>query len=599
MPDQRSIDGSAGAELPALRRVATVAFADIVGSSILMGDDETGTLARWMKLLHEVIRPQSERWHGRIVKSTGDGVLAEFPTALDGMQWAREVQRAAQQSALAEPNLSRAILLRIALHLGNIMVTDEDIFGSSVNLTARLQEHAEPGGIVLTQAMYDRLGEDVGSQTRDLGLVYLKSFDQPVHAYAIAPEVRIAPTLARPRPAHLPSIAVMPLENLGGDPADEYFASGVVEDIIVSLAGLQELRVIARTSTVMFRQRSADLSEAGRTLGVRYVLTGSVRRSSGRLRISMQLSDSETGESLWGDTSELAVDSLFDVQDRIVRRIVSGIAPHVRAEELRRAMRKRPENFTAYDYTLRALDVINHLSADTFPKAREYLERAMSEDRTFALPVAWAARWHSLNIGQGWSRQRQREASEAIELASRAIDLDRHNALALATYGHLKAYLFHDYDTALMSFERALAACPNSSLAWLISAFTLSYVGRGEEALQHAEHALSLSPADQLLFYYYNGLAWAHFSLGNYEEAVKWARLSASENPRFTANLRIMIAALRAQGRDTEATACVGCLLRLNPDFSLGSYERTLQPFRDETLKLRFMDYLKSAGLPE
>jgi adenylate cyclase len=595
MPNQLSVEGEAAA---GSLRIATIAFVDIVGSSILMAEDEAGTLARWMKLLREVIRPQAERFHARTVKSTGDGVLVEFPSAIDGIQWAREVQRAAQQSALAEPDPSSAILLRIALHRGSIVVIEGDIYGASVNLTSRLQEHAEPGGIVLTHAVHEELGDVVGVQPRDLGMIYLKSIDQPVHAYAFAPEVRIAPTLARPPPTHLPSIAVMPLQNLGGDPADDYFADGIVEDITVSLAGLHELRVIARTSTVTFKQRPADPRKIGQALGVRYVMTGSVRRSPRRLRVSVQLCDCESGDSLWGDASELPDDDLFDVQDRIVQRIVSGIAPNVRAEELRRAMRKQPENFTAYDYTLRALDVINTLNATTFAKAREYLEKAMSEDRTFAMPVAWAARWHSLNIGQGWSQQPQEDASRAIELATRAIELDRHNAVALATFGHLRSYLFHDYDAALMSFDRALAACPNSALAWVFSALTLSYVGRGEEAVRHAEQALRLSPVDQLLFYHYNAMAWSHFSLGHYEEAVRWARLSASENPKFTANLRILIAGLSALGDHTGAKRVSECLLRQNPNFSLGHYERTLQPFRDEKIKGRFMQYLRDSGLP-
>ncbi|MEO8713833.1 MAG: adenylate/guanylate cyclase domain-containing protein [Acetobacteraceae bacterium] len=596
MSDQGSADSGAGT---GSRRLAAIAFVDIVSSSILMGADESGTLARWMKLLREVIRPQAERFHGRIVKLTGDGVLAEFPSAVDGVRWGREIQRAAQQSALAEPDLSRAVLLRVALNLGSVIVTDGDIYGASVNLAARLQEHAEPGGIVLTQSVHEQLDDAGGLQIRDLGLVYLKSFDQPVRAFAIAPEIRVTPTVSHPRPAHLPSIAVMPLENLSGDPADDYFADGIVEDITVSLSGLQELRVIARSSTVTFKQHPTNLREIGQALGVRYVMTGSVRRSSGMLRASVQLCDCESDTNLWGDTSELPMGSLFEVQDRIVQRIVSGIAPNVRAEELRRAMRKRPESFTAYDYTLRALDVINNLNVATFDRAREYLEKAIAEDQTFAMPVAWAARWLSLNIGQGWSLQPQRDASRAIELARRAIDLDRHNALALATLGHLRSYLFHDYDAALMLFDRALRACPNSALAWVLSALTLSYVGRGEEALRHAEQALTLSPADHLLFYHYNAVAWARFSLGDHEQAVRWAKMSASENPKFTANLRILIAALGALGREIEAREAARCLIDQNPNFSLGNYERTLQPFRDGMIKSRFMRYLKDAGLPD
>jgi adenylate cyclase len=242
---------------------------------------------------------------------------------------------------------------------------------------------------------------------------------------------------------------------------------------------------------------------------------------------------------------------------------------------------------------------MNHLNAATFDKAREFLESAMVEDPNFAMPVAWLARWHSLRIGQGWSPARQQDAERAIELANRAIGLDRNNAIALATYGHLRSYLFHDYDTALMYFDRALGRCPNSAPAHVLCALTLAYVGRGEQAIQHGEHALRLSPVDQLLFFYYNAMAWAHFSLEQYEQAIRWARMSASENPKFTANLRILTAALSAAQHNDNARAAAQCLIRLEPTFSLRRYEQTLQPFRDEALRGRLMENLAKAGLPE
>ncbi len=596
MPNQTSSERRADADS---RRMVVIAFVDIVGSSILMAEDEAGTHARWMRLLDEVIRPQVVRFRGRIVKSTGDGVLAEFPTGADGVQWGREVQRTAQRIAMAEPISSKAILLRIALNFGTVIVTNEDIYGASVNVAARLQEHAEPGGIVLTEMVREQAGDATGPDARDLGMLHLRGFAQPVRAYALSPELRITPRLTRPRSANLPSIAVMPLENLGGNPADEYFAAGIVEDIIVSLGGLHELMVISRTSTLAFRQRQPDVREVGRALGVQYVMTGSLRRSPSILRASIQLCDSDSGASLWGDTTELPVGDLFEMQDRIVQRIVSGIAPNVRAEELRRAMRKRPESFTAYDHTLRALDVISSLNAVSFAKAQDHLRRAIAEDPNFAMPVAWLARWHSLRIGQGWSPAPQADAERAIELASRAIELDRNNAMALATDGHLRSYLFHDYDTALVYFDRAIQRSPNSALARMLCALTLAYVGRGEEAVRHGEHALRLSPIDQLLFFYYTVMACAHLSLEQYDDAVKWARMSVSENPKFTANLRILIFALSGAGRIEEARATAQNLIRLEPDFRLSRWERTLQPFRDNTMRTRYCNYLKQAGLPE
>jgi adenylate cyclase len=262
-------------------------------------------------------------------------------------------------------------------------------------------------------------------------------------------------------------------------------------------------------------------------------------------------------------------------------------------------MRKKPENFNAYDHTLRGLHIINSLDINSFLQAREFLNKAMEEDPNFAMPVAWAARWHSLYVGQGWSSDPAQDAAKATELAIRAIELDGQNALALATYGHLKSYLFHDYDSALSYFDRALAACPNHSLAWLLSSGTLSYVGRGEQAVRHAEHALQLSPLDRSLFYYYTFLNLAHYGYGSYEEAVKWGKMSISENPQYTANHRILAAALVALGRVEEARKVAAQLMQLEPEFHIGVWGRTRLPFRDREVSAKYMERLREAGLPD
>jgi adenylate cyclase len=311
------------------------------------------------------------------------------------------------------------------------------------------------------------------------------------------------------------------------------------------------------------------------------------------------LCEAQSGTSLWGEKAEVAPGELFDLQDRIVERIVAGIAPNVRAAELRGAMRKRPESFTAYDCTLRGLHVINALDARTFPQALTYFNRAMAEDPSFAMPVAWAARWHSLYVGQGWSPSPDEDRSKAVELAARAIDLDGTNALALATYGHLRSFLFHDYDSALTYFDRALTACPSHSIAWMLSVSTLSYVGRTEQAVRHGERALRLSPLDNSLFMYYSSMTLAHYAAGSYEEAVKWGRMSMNENPLYTSNLRYLSAALVALDRVDEARALAMNLMRQEPNFRVGAYGKTRQPFRDPELGGKYLEHLRRAGLPE
>jgi adenylate cyclase len=432
-----------------------------------------------------------------------------------------------------------------------------------------------------------------------LGYLHLRNLEKPVKAYALPAKTLVWVPRAVPQPGVLPSIAVLPLHNLGRDPADDYFAAGIVEDIVMSLAGLRELHVISRASTLTYRGRQVDPREVGRAFGVRYVLTGSVRRSERSVRVSAQLCDAITGVSLWAETVEVAPGDLFVVQDEIVQRVISGIAPNVRASELRGAMRKRPDKFTAYDYTLRALHCIHSLNLESFLQAHEFLTKAMAEDPNFAMPVAWVARWHSLYVGQGWAPDRTEHSAKAIRFATKAIELDPQNALALATYGHLKSYLFHEYDVARIYLDRALLACPNHSLAWILSSGTLSYIGRGKEAVEHAEHALRLSPFDQSLFYYYMFLSLAHYSTGNYEETIKWANMSISENSAYTATYRFLAAGLAGLDRLDEARTVAAALVKLEPSFGCQEYERTRQPFRHPELSTNLMKHLRSAGLPE
>jgi adenylate cyclase len=579
------------------RRLAAIAFVDIVGYSILMARDETRTHQRWMLILDRIIRPQAASHHGKIVKSTGDGVLAEFPSAFDAVGWANDVQRAVLAQGGDDP--VPPIALRIAVHVGDIITTGFDVFGDGVNLAARLQEHAPAGGIVLSEAVHDLVRGSLGAQARDLGPLTLKNFENPVRAYALDPDgpAVAVPTLGR-GVSKLPSIAVLPLRNVGGNPADDYFCDGCVEDITLSLCGLRELMVISRGSTLAYRGQQPDPREVGRLFGVRYVLSGSLRRSERLVRVSVELCDANTGATLWAERSEVEPGELFDVQDRIVRRIVAGIAPNVRATELRSAMRKKPENFSAYDCTLRALHMMNSLERDTFLQALVYLQKAMEEDPDFAMPVAWAARWYGLWVGQAWSADPEADRAKALELAAKAIELDGQNALALATYGHLKSFLSHDYDSALVYFERAIAVCPNHSLAWLLSSPTLSYLGRGEEAIKHAEQALRLSPLDRSLFYYYGLLGLAYYASGNYVESVKWAAMGANESPRHIANLRYLAAGLAALGRIEEAREAARKFLELDPTFRLSIFERTLQPFQVPALKEKYLEHLNKAGLP-
>jgi adenylate cyclase len=566
-----------------------------------MATDERRTYERWMALLDEVVRPTLELHNGRIVDLAGDGVLAEFGAAPDALQWARLVQRRMRELHEARGAGSpHSIALRIGLHAGHVFVSENRIFGEAVNLAARLQEHARPGGIVLSEAMRGLVGGMPGEELRDLGPLELRNIGAPVRACAIDTDaVRIAQPLLRPAEHGLPSIAVLPLQNLGGDPADDYFGDGIVEDIVVSLAGLHELFVISRSSTLAFRGTQPDPRQVGRALGVRYVLTGSLRRSARALRVSVQLCDARTGGTLWADRMEIAPGDLFELQDEIVVKVVAGIAPTVRSAELRQMLRKRPESLTAYDHTLRALHALHHLDRDTSLEALRWLERAMAEDPGFAMPVAWAAWWYSLWIGQGWSSDIEADTGRAVALAAKAVALDEQNAIGLTMQGHLLAYLRREPEAAMSHFDRAIAASPNGALAWMYSSTTLSYLGRGEEAVQRAEYALRLSPQDQRRFLFHARLAIANYALGSYEEAARWASLARLENPTYTTTLKALAASLAALGRVKDARDAVKDHLALEPGFRLGDYARSRLPFRDPGLRARFVRHLRSAGVPD
>lgn len=591
-----AIDGST--ELAAGRRIlAAVAFADIVNYSGMMAADEVRTHAIWMSILRDNIRPCASRHAGTVVKSTGDGVLARFDSALDAIRWAEEVQADLRARIETAEDGAPHIQMRIAIHLGDIVAEEGDIYGDGVNVAARLQEHAAPGGVVMSEAVHDVVRGSVGARAADLGQRQLKGFDKPVRIYALLQDQ--TPAIPAPRRAHLPSIAVLPLRNLGGDADDDYLADGIVEDIIVSLAGLGELFVISRGSTMMFRNRDADPREVGRALGVRYVVTGTLRRSSRQLRVGTQLTDTATGATLWTKTADTALGDVFDMQDSIVERIVAGIAPNVRTSELRAALRKRPDSFSAYDHMLRALHLMYDFDAENFRAARASLTQAMTEDPLFAMPYAIAAWWHVLNVGQGHATDATADVHKAGDLAWRALALDAENALALSISGHVKSFLFHDYDVAALHLARAIESGPSCALAWTFSAATKAYCGEAEEAIRHAEHAVRLSPLDRTLFFTHNILCIAHYVAGNFREAAHWGRLSRSESPNFSATYRILIASLVACGEADEARAMGLELLRLEPGFSVGNWQARRLPFRDPDVRHHYAARLREAGLPD
>jgi adenylate cyclase len=573
------------------RRSAAIVFADVVGYSRLMAADEVGTYARVVALYHDVLRPAAERLDGQIGELRGDGALLRFAGADQAVQWAHaaHIGAAATASAAAPP-----LALRIAIHMGEVLITADGIFGDTVNLAARLQEHAAPGGTVVSEVVAQELRESMDEPLVNLGLLRFKNDERPFRAYALG-TAHSAPQLRRL--GELPSIAVLPLSNIGGNPADAYLAAGIMDDIILSLSGLRELVVISRGSTTAAGEPQAGPVSAGRALRVRYVLSGSLRRAGPAIRVSTQLTNVETGQALWADRHDGRDEDVFDLQDRIVQRIVAGMAPYIRATELRATLRKRPESLTAYDSTLRGVHLIYSLDRQTSLEAKAYLDQAIADDPDFPLPMAYAAWWHVLWIGQRWVGGVAEAIAAATDLSTRAIALDPGHALALSVHGHILSFLNHEHEAAMVFFDRALESCPNHAFAWMWSSGTLAYLGRGAEAVARAEQALRLSPLDQARYLFDTRLALAHYANGDLEAAARFSLRARSENPNFSANLRYLAAALGGLGRREEAEAVVADLLRLEPDFRLSTYQRGLQPFTDPAVRERFMRDLRAAGV--
>lgn len=580
------------------RDTVAVAFADIVGYSALMATDEARTYAAWMDLLARLVRPEAEREGGRIVQVMGDGVLAEFPNAGSALAWAEAVQ----QGAAARPAFAAddtPLSFRIAIHCGAVTRNGGDIFGDAVNTAARLQEHADPGGILLSEAALSDLGQLEAPPARDLGHLALKNIERPVRAFALgeaAPRVRV-PSAAET--AELPSIAVLPFVNRGDDTGEAYFADGIVEDVIISLSGLRELLVIARGSTLGARNQGGSVPEIGRALGVRYTLSGSVARAGGRVRVVCELAEIERNNIIWAERFEAPIDQVFEVQDRIVARIVAGIAPQVRSAELQRALRKRPGSITAYDHWLRAIDLMGRLDRASFFGARTMLERALAADPRFAMGTAWFAHWHSFVLGQGWSENAPADSERAVDLARHAVALDPRNAFALAIHAQIRAFRFFEPDAALREFDQALAICPNLAIAWMYASSAHAYLGHGAEAVRFAEQAMRLSPLDQWQFHFSVFLGIAHYANGDYAQAARWGALSAGQNPHYTATPKLLAAANAALGRMDEARVAVARLLALEPGLRLGTYIRNRQPFRDPRLAERYEHHLRLAGVPD
>ena len=588
------------------RRLAAVLAADVAGYSRLMGIDEEGTLARLKATRKSLVDPTIAAHRGRIVKTTGDGMLVEFASAVDAARSAIEIQRG-MSSQNADVQHDTRIELRIGIHVGDIIIDDNDIFGDGVNIAARLEGIADPGGICMSDDAYRQVRGKVESACDDLGLQTLKNIAEPMRAWRVqlgghgAAKARPvspagqAPMLALP---DKPSIAVLPFQNMSGDPEQEYFADGMVEDIITALSHFRNLFVIARNSSFTYKGRSVDVKQVGRELGVRYVLEGSVRKAAGKVRITGQLIDAASGAHLWADRFDGSIDDIFELQDQVTSSVVNAIAPKLEQAEIERVKRKPTENLDAYDHFLRGMSVLNQWTRESNREATESFCKAIELDPNFASAygmAAWCYVWRKAN---GWMNDRDVEIGEATRLAKRAVELGRDDAVALSRAGHVIAYVVGDLDSATPAIERALLLNPNLASAWNFAGWTRVLRGEPEAAIEYLARSMRLSPLDQLGYSAKGSTAHAHFFLGADEDASAWADKAVQENPNYLIVNCIAAASHAFAGHQEKAVQAVSRMLQIDPSLHISKIKE-LFPLRRPNDLAKYEEGLRKAGLPD
>ncbi len=582
------------ADVRAQRRLAAILAADVVGYSRLMQESEVDTYERLRAHRKDLFEPQIQAHRGRIFKLMGDGVFAEFNSVVDAVECAVKLQRgmAERNAGLAD---ARRIDFRIGINLGDVIVEGDDINGDGVNIAARLQELADGGGIVVSGTAYDQLQGKLDLPVDFAGEQQVKNMARPVRVYRVCLdgiESRPAPPLP-----DKPSIAVLPFLNLSGDPEQEYFADGMVEDIITALSRMRWLFVIARNSSFTYKGRAVDMKQVGRELGVRYVLEGSVRKAGSKVRIAGQLIDTSRGTHIWADRFDGGIEDVFDLQDQVAASVVGAIAPKLEQAEIERSKRKATDSLDAYDYYLRGIAAVRHDTEETVGKALELFFRAIALDDEFAPAYAMAAWCYVRRKTNGWTTDPEKAKAETARLARRAVELGKDDAVALTFGGFSLAYVVGDLDDGVATIDRALVLNPNLATAWSYSGWLRTYRGELDLAIEHQVRAMRLSPLEALMFNMLGGAALAHFLAGRFDQAAALAEEALRNNPDYNTALRILAATRSLTDRQTEAEEAVARLCRLDPGARISTlFDRV--PLRRPQDRAKLEDALRKAGMP-
>ena len=546
------------------RRLAAILVADVAGYSRLIGADESGTLQRLAVIRTELTDPKIAEHHGRIVKTMGDGLLVEFASVVDALRCAVEVQ-----TSVAEHNVAIAadkrLEFRIGINVGDVLVEDGDIFGDGVNVAARLEALVEPGGICVSARVQEDAAGRLDFVFEDVGEQQLKNIARPVRVYRVRP-ARNSAVVSRPALAlpDKPSIAVLPFANMSGDPEQEYFADGMVEEIITALSRIRWLFVIARNSSFTYKGQAVDVKQVGRELGVRYVLEGSVRKGGGRVRITAQLIDAQSGTHLWADRFDGSLEDVFELQDKVAVSVAGVIEPALQAAEMRRSAGRPTTDLSAYDLYLRALAAFYPVSKERLVEALGLLEDAIWIDRYYGPALSWAAGCHRQLVLGGWSEAPDTDHRKAIDLARQALQVAENDPDILANAAHVLAHFGEDIGAMIGLVDRALALNPSFARGWLVSGVLRLWASQPDLAIEHVETALRLSPRERM-GQPLTAMGTAYFLKRRFDEAVAKLLLSIQDDPGFAPSYRVLAACYAHMGRLREARAIVTRLRAITP----------------------------------
>jgi len=576
------------------RRLAAILAADVAGYSRLIGADEEGTLNRLRAIRTEVIEPTIAGYRGRLVKTTGDGFLVEFASVVDAVRCAAEAQQAmaSRNAGVAE---AERIELRIGIHQGDIVVEDGDNLGDGVNVAARLEALAEPGGICVSARVQEDAAERLDVAFTDLGEQSLKNIARAIRVYRVGPhKASIPPTQAPlPLPAK-PSIAVLPFQNMSGDPDQEVFADGMVEDITTALSKLRWFFVIARNSSFAYKGRAVDIKQVGRELGVRYVLEGSVRKGGNRLRITAQLVEAETGNHVWAERYDRDIGDIFTVQDEITERVVAAIEPELYAAEHIRSQRKPPESLDAWECIIRALAYVGQSTRAGGEEAEALCRRAIAIAPGYGQAhslLAWVI------LRRIAPSQLDAVLPEATAEARTALRLDERDHLAHIVQGSV-LFRTRRHEEAERSYRRALECNPNSALAHAALGYALAAQGKYEESIENANRALSLSPGNSLAeAQAAHVIVFARFGTREYLASDTAAREMLQRYPEYLPAYYVLIAASAMQGKVDAVAMALADVLRLQPELSLAWFHKNM-PWDGEIGERLFQSW-RAAGVPE